>query len=105
VRVPESELDAVPHTLRALDGEAADRGQAARTAWEEWFAPDVVFHRAAEAIARLMSRSNGELSNGLPLTDPQFLRVWTSRALRVNLARARGLVHHLRAPHAFSVRD
>jgi hypothetical protein len=48
LRVPESDAGRLPEILREREPEAHQIGLAARRAWEEYFAPDVLFHRLVE---------------------------------------------------------
>ena len=56
LRLPERSTLELPQLLTAYDTRAAEMGRAARAAWEEWFAPNVKFHRLAEAVGRLLAR-------------------------------------------------
>ena len=57
VRVPERDVAGLPALLRRLDPSAATRAAAARQAWEQWFAPEVLFHRICESCHEMRSRS------------------------------------------------
>jgi hypothetical protein len=48
LRIPESRASLIPALLEAQEPFAARMGALARRAWEEWFAPDVGFHRVVE---------------------------------------------------------
>lgn len=48
VRVPERDLEKLPALLEAREADARAMGLLARQAWEEWFAPTVLFHRTVE---------------------------------------------------------
>ena len=48
LRVPERDWATLPALLEAREGDAAAMGRLAREAWEEWFAPPVLFHRTVE---------------------------------------------------------
>jgi Exostosin family len=48
VFVRESEVEQVPHLLERLEKNAAAMGLAARRTWDDWFGPNVVFHRIVE---------------------------------------------------------
>jgi hypothetical protein len=48
VFVPEADVERLPHLLERLEGNAAAMGLAARRTWEDWFGPNVVFHRIVE---------------------------------------------------------
>ncbi len=53
--VPEKQLASLPNLLETYRPQAAEMGRKARLAWEEWFAPDVQFHRMASWLAELKS--------------------------------------------------
>lgn len=55
--VPENQLARLPELLDAYRPQAAAMGRKARLAWEQWFAPDVQFHRMVSWLAEL--KSNG----------------------------------------------
>jgi hypothetical protein len=44
IRIPEKDIERLPEILEAHAGEYAERGDAARQAWEQWFAPNVAFN-------------------------------------------------------------
>jgi hypothetical protein len=48
VFVQEAEVEQIPYLLEPLEGNAAAMGLAARRTWEDWFGPNVVFHRIVE---------------------------------------------------------
>ncbi len=54
VRVNERKIGTIPEVLRAIKDEAADRGQAARAAWESAYAPDVMFDTLGDSIMWLL---------------------------------------------------
>lgn len=90
VRLREADLRTIPDLLRHLEGEAEDRGRRAREAWERFYAPDVVFHHAAESIARLRARQGEWKPPSRWLPDPEYARVrithwlmWPVHAVRV----------------------
>lgn len=45
VRIPEGEISTLPERLSTVEEQAPAMGEQARTTWEEWFAPEVSFHR------------------------------------------------------------
>ena len=55
LKVREAEVARVPELLRAHEAEAEARGVRARMAWEQFFAPEVQFHRAVEACRELLT--------------------------------------------------
>lgn len=56
IRVPEADVEEVPVLLERLAPQAPTMGRAARKAWEEWFAPDVTFHRIVEWCLAIRER-------------------------------------------------
>lgn len=54
VRVDERDIESIPSLLRSIEDEAADRGAAARAAWESAYAPDVMFDTVAESLEWLL---------------------------------------------------
>jgi hypothetical protein len=48
LRVAESEVESIPQLLRDRSAEAGAMGKAAREAWQEWFAQDVIFQRVVD---------------------------------------------------------
>jgi hypothetical protein len=50
IRIAESRVDEVLEVIASHEAHAAEMGAAARRAWEQWFAPDIVFYRALQAI-------------------------------------------------------
>jgi hypothetical protein len=49
IRVPEARVEGLPDLLESRRGDAIEMGRLARQAWEQHFAPDVLFHRTVEA--------------------------------------------------------
>jgi hypothetical protein len=56
VFVREAAVEQVPHLLECLEGNAAAMGLAARRTWDEWFGPNVVFHRIVEWCLELREK-------------------------------------------------
>jgi hypothetical protein len=56
LRVRENGVDALPRILREHEAEALERGAKAHAAYQEWFSPEVQFHRAVEALRELVAR-------------------------------------------------
>lgn len=52
--VAENEVEEIPRLLEGRESDAAALGRRARAAWEEWFAPDVLFHRMVEDIGSIL---------------------------------------------------
>jgi hypothetical protein len=81
IRVPEADIESIPVVLARREEDAPDLARAAKAAWDEWFAADVVFHRIVEwclAIKRdrrLPAKLQSRL-NYLQLARPFFFRHW-----------------------------
>ncbi len=63
VRIPERRAADVVAILRPLAPQSAARARLARAAWEQWFAPDVIFDRLVDAAAS--AHTAGESVYGL----------------------------------------
>lgn len=57
IKVKEKDIAQIPDILSGYSSEAADRGHAARKAWEATYAPDVMFDTAAQAVEELVFKS------------------------------------------------
>src|SRR5207248_3140120 len=55
LKVREDEVARIPELLRGHEHEAEERGVRARKAFEQFFSPDVQFHRAIEALRELLA--------------------------------------------------
>lgn len=84
VRVKEADVPRIPALLRTIDHQSAQMGQLAREAWEEWFAPDVTFHRMIEACADIVRtrRVREEVSQRFPRPLPLYLQYRARAVLR-----------------------
>ena len=70
--VPESDIEAIPDILIEHLSEAADRGQAAREAWEAAYAPTVIFDTVGQSLQYLLQAPATE-----PVPDPWLpIRNW-----------------------------
>lgn len=56
IRVPERKIKQLDTILSRYVQESAERGRLARQAYEEWFAPPVVFNNVIEACVRIRSK-------------------------------------------------
>lgn len=90
IRIPEQNVAMIPRILEEREDEWSQMGMLARKAWEEWFAPDVLFHRMVESCNEIFG--SRRLSEKLAQRLPQPLYVeWRARAiLRPIRDRARG---------------
>jgi len=54
IRVREQDVLRIPEIVARHEEEFGQRALLARAAWEEWFAPEVRFHRAVEACSDIL---------------------------------------------------
>ncbi|MGZ5024582.1 MAG: exostosin domain-containing protein [Chthoniobacterales bacterium] len=93
VRVPEKDFAQVPQLLEQFERAAVAMGQLARREWEEWFSPEVAFHRVVEYCLTIKERRRWPESLGrwpvyLQLARPFHFR----RLLRRKYEELRGRV-------------
>jgi hypothetical protein len=79
LRVPESDIFEVPSMLESLELQAPEMGKRARHTWEEWFAPEVSFHRVIDWCldikdSRPLPESVGSILAYLQLMHPYFAK-------------------------------
>jgi len=48
IRVPERHVHMIPELLQESESHAGEMGRLARQAWEDWFSPEVAFHRVVQ---------------------------------------------------------
>jgi hypothetical protein len=53
IRVPERKIKRLPQILESYIGESAERGRLARRAYEQWFAPPVMFNGIVATLVRV----------------------------------------------------
>ena len=81
VFIPEADCERLPDLLAEREGEALAMGREARRQWEEWYAPEVLFHRTVESCLsigrewRLPDPASSWLAYGQMLR-PSLLRHW-----------------------------
>ncbi len=75
VRVAEAEIEAVPARLEALEEDWPAMSEAARRTYDEWFAPDVWFHRVVELCGDILD--TGEVG---PTRQWTRLQTWRDAA-------------------------
>jgi hypothetical protein len=92
IRVRESDVGRIPEILESVEGEAEERGRAARHAWLEWYAPDVIFHRVAEAIGMLADKARGRTPRKASSLDRELVQ---ERIRSFTMSRARWLKDRL----------
>ena len=76
LRVPESRASELPAILERAEPNAGTMGEHARRAWEEWFAPEVLFHRIVESCRELLEAPGGATVRPGPLPDLRVLYLW-----------------------------
>ena len=77
LRVPEARVGELPALLERAEPRAAAMGARARRAWDEWFAPDVLFHQVVENC-RALAADRGRAGAWLP--DRRYLYLWAREA-------------------------
>lgn len=71
IRVPESELNSLPSVLEAYEERWEHMAKKAKQVFEDWFAPDVLFHRMSDECQHILT--HGRLGRGsLPILDSAF---------------------------------
>ena len=76
IKVAEKDIADIPDILETYDSEASDRGHAARKAWEEVYAPDVLFDTAVDAIEGLALKSRTARANRKTLDQILPVQQW-----------------------------
>lgn len=84
LRLPEADAHRVPQVIRENDARWPDLAREARRNWEEWFAPEVVFHRMTESCADIFRtrRVPEAVAQRFPRPLPLYLKNRTRAALR-----------------------
>ncbi len=54
IQIEERRVSSIPGLLKALSGEARERGDAARKAWETSYAPDTLFNTLGDSVESLL---------------------------------------------------
>lgn len=73
LRVPEAQAGELPAILAREEPRAEAMGARARRAWEEWFAPEVLFHQLVENCRELLE-ARGRVAARLPDRRYLYLR-------------------------------
>lgn len=86
LRANEADVAQIPALLERLEPEAAAMGRQAREAWDEWFAPEVLFHRVIDWCLQIRAQapSRGPLMPLFPyvqLLRPYHTLRWGARNL------------------------
>jgi hypothetical protein len=91
IKVREKDIKNIPEILRSVAGEAKERGDAARAAWESAYAPDTMFDTVCESVAWLIEEHQHK-GEAHPLRQLRKLAIATDlaaiqslRALRKSL--------------------
>jgi hypothetical protein len=97
LRVPEAEADRVPQLIREHDKRWPEMAREARRNWEEWFAPEVVFHRMVESCADILrTRSIPEaVAQRYPRPLPLYLKNRARLVLRPVKLYVEGKLRHV----------
>ena len=97
--IPERKVCDIPAIVASHESRFPEMARAARKAWEDWFAPDVLFHRMIESCRDIMeSRSVSE--KVMPRrVDLRYLRL-RARVLKQELKTAVGRVGRKLKPSA-----
>jgi hypothetical protein len=91
LRVPEASVADLPEILRRHEREAFERGERARRAWNDWFAPDVRFHTAVEACASILTSRRHSERFATHSPSLEYYRVRTRRSV----SRLRAIVRRM----------
>lgn len=75
IRVAEKGVRNIPALLAEREGDYAPMARAARTAWEDWFAPDVLFHRMIESCRDILASRKASEKPRSPNVDLRYLRL------------------------------
>ena len=73
LRVRESQVDQVASIVESREDEFETMSRTARTAWEQWFAPDVLFHRMIESCTDILSGCAGRLIHRPRLLNRRYV--------------------------------
>jgi len=73
IRVKESQVKHVASIVESYESAFESMSQAARSAWEQWFAPDVIFHRMIESCAEILSNHTGRETPWPRLLNSRYL--------------------------------
>jgi hypothetical protein len=91
IQILERDARSVPRLLEEREAEADEMGLLARTEWEKYFSPDIVFHRVVELCLEIQkSRRLPEALDRLSIFPQllkgrvirEYLRTWKRRASR-----------------------
>jgi hypothetical protein len=75
IRVAEKNVRDLPAQIAEREADFPAMARAARAAWEEWFAPDVLFHRMIEGCADILASRKESEKPRSPHADLRYLRL------------------------------
>ncbi|HEY0368056.1 MAG TPA: exostosin family protein [Chthoniobacterales bacterium] len=81
IRIREREVDQVARILELRENDAVQMGERAHAAWQEWFADDVIFHRAVESCLAIRERRRVPEAIGRWPVNLQLLRPFHAKRL------------------------
>lgn len=75
VRIAERDVRDIPAMIAERESDRPAMAKAARAAWEEWFAPDVLFHRMIESCRDILASRKESEKPRSPNADLRYLRL------------------------------
>ncbi len=76
LRVPEASVTELPAVLAREEPRAGTMGAEARRAWEQWFAPEVLFHQIVENCRELLRTRSRTMARRFWMPDRRYLYLW-----------------------------
>lgn len=89
IKVREDRIESIPGLLRALAGESRQRGEAAREAWEQTYAPSRLFDTVSLAISELLGNEHHHRAG-----QGSTLHKWLASSEMLTRSAARRLLNH-----------
>ncbi|MBC8125872.1 MAG: exostosin family protein [Gloeobacteraceae cyanobacterium ES-bin-144] len=80
LRIAERDVLHVAAIIEANEIRFEEMARTARAAWEEWFSPEVLFHRMIENCREIMANRLVPEGFRFPLLDSRFLYLWARSA-------------------------
>ena len=97
VFIPEKDTENAGAILEKHEARFPLMGQAARLEWEEWFAPDALFHRMTDALKDILENRR--------TPESILCRKVTARYLRLRARSAKGRLRNLLRPSSWARRS
>jgi hypothetical protein len=97
VFIPEKDVEKIGAILETHEARFSSMAAAARQEWENWFAPDVLFHRMTDALKDIVETRR--------VPESLLCRKVTARYLRLRLRAAKGQLKNLLRPSAWAHRS